>query len=80
MRLVFLKKSTIPAGTSLNGNVAKYLSYREAWARIKLARRQGFFLEAVTIDESIISDRLLSFLEKGFSLTLRHQVKPKSAS
>lgn len=69
------RKSTVPAGTSLNGNGAKYLSYREAWARIKLARRQGFFLEAVTIEESIISDRLLSFLEKGCGLTLRDATK-----
>jgi hypothetical protein len=46
---VSYRKSTVPTGTSLNGNGAKYLSYREAWARIKLARRQGFFLEAVTI-------------------------------
>jgi hypothetical protein len=69
------RKSAAPAGTPLNGNGAKYLSYREAWARIKLARRQGFFLEAVTIEESIISDRLLSFLEKRCGLTLKDATK-----
>jgi hypothetical protein len=46
------------------GDSAKYLSYAEAWARIRDARRQGYFLEAVTVQESIISDRLSSFLVK----------------
>ena len=48
-----------------SGNEAKFLSYREAWARIKLATKQGFYLEAVTIEESIVSDRMLSFLQKS---------------
>jgi len=53
------------------GDGAKYLSYREAWARINLATRQGFFLEAVTVSESIISDRLHSFLQKTCGLELK---------
>ncbi len=44
------------------GNVAKYLSYKEAWSRIKKAQEQGFYLEAVTLEESIITDRLISYL------------------
>jgi len=52
------------------GNAPKYFSYREAWARIKMASRQGFYLEAVTIEESIISDRMLSFLEKNCGVVL----------
>jgi len=52
------------------GNSAKYLSYREAWARISMASKRGYFLEAVTIEESIISDRLLSYLEKTCGLAL----------
>ena len=44
------------------GNVAKYLSYREAWSRIKQAQEQAFYLEAVTLEESIITDRLISYL------------------
>ncbi len=52
------------------GNSAKYLSYREAWARIRMASKSGYFLEAVTIEESIISDRLLSYLEKSCGLAL----------
>lgn len=47
------------------GDGAKYLSYAEAWARIRLAIKQGFFLEAVTVEESIISDRLTSYLVKN---------------
>lgn len=44
------------------GNVTKSLSYREAWSRIKKAQQQGFYLEAVTLEESIITDRLISYL------------------
>jgi hypothetical protein len=45
-----------------SGNTTKYLSYKEAWTRIKLAKEEGFYLEAVTLVESIISDRLSSHL------------------
>ena len=38
----------------------KYLSYRFAFQRMKEAIDAGFFLEASTIAESVISDRLLS--------------------
>ncbi len=69
------RKSKAPVDSVVNGNGAKYLSYREAWARIKLASRHGFFLEAVTIEESIISDRLLSFLEKRCGLALKDATK-----
>lgn len=69
------RKSSVPGTLSDNKNGAKYLSYREVWARIKLAYRQGFFLEAVTIEESIISDRLLSFLEKRCGLELKDATK-----
>lgn len=43
-------------------NGAKYLSYKEAWRRIKIATEQGFYFEAVTLCESIIADRLLSYV------------------
>jgi len=45
-----------------DGNVAKYFSYMEAWGRIKKSIAHGFYLEAVTLEESIISDRLISYL------------------
>jgi hypothetical protein len=53
-----------PIKQEVQGNVEKYDSYREAWARIRQAQDSGFFLEAITIQESIISDRLISFLSR----------------
>ena len=46
----------------VSGNVEKYHSYREAWKRIDEAIEEGFYLEAVTIEESVICDRLISHL------------------
>ena len=43
-------------------NTPKYLSYTKAWERINAAIEAGFNLEAITIEESIISDRLLSYV------------------
>ena len=43
-------------------NSEKYLSYKEAWTRINKAIKAKFFLEAIVIEESIMSDRLISFL------------------
>lgn len=48
----------------IKGNVKKYEAYREAWTRIKQAIENGFFIEAITIQESIISDRIISFLTR----------------
>src|ERR1700739_1893610 len=44
-------------------NVAKGVSYRAAWSRIQRAMRSGFYFEAVTICESILADRLLSYIK-----------------
>ena len=46
----------------IKGNAQKYLSFKEAWARIKSAQEAGFYLEAITIQESIMSDRITSYL------------------
>lgn len=46
----------------ISGNSEKYHSYREAWKRINVAIQEDFYLEAVTIEESIICDRLISHL------------------
>jgi hypothetical protein len=43
-------------------NTEKGLSYTKAWKRINSALEVGFFLEAITIEESIIADRLLSYV------------------
>lgn len=42
-------------------NLQKYLSYKEAWTRINKAIKAKYFLEAIVIEESIMSDRLISF-------------------
>lgn len=55
-----ITKSSIPT-KPINGNEPKYRAYREAWTRIEKAQEQGFYLEAITIEESIISDRLSSY-------------------
>jgi hypothetical protein len=48
---------------TVNGNQMKYLSYKEAWGRINIGIEAGFYFEAVTICESIISDRLYSYVK-----------------
>jgi|SRR5579871_1003630 len=45
-----------------DANINQYFSYREAWGRIRRAKGHGYYLEAVTLEESIIADRLISFL------------------
>lgn len=60
-------------------NTAKYLSYAEAWRRIKAATAQGFHFEVVTLCESIISDRLLSYV-RGINPSGRVNVRTPFAS
>lgn len=43
-------------------NATKGERYSYAWTRIAEASAAGFYLEAITICESIVSDRLASFL------------------
>jgi hypothetical protein len=43
-------------------NLEKGESYAEAWRRIRDANAAGFYFEVVTLCESIISDRLLSYI------------------
>ncbi|MFA5203472.1 MAG: hypothetical protein WC708_03625 [Lentisphaeria bacterium] len=44
------------------GNGKKYCSYKQAWEKINGSILLGFYLEAITLEESVISDRLISFL------------------
>jgi hypothetical protein len=69
-----LRKSRPRGADWASGNASKYFSYAEAWARIGFAIKQGYFLEAVTIEESIVSDRLMSFLQKTCSINLKPKV------
>jgi hypothetical protein len=50
-----------PTKQSLIGSSDKHESYRKAWERIFLAIEHSFFLEAIALEESIITDRLASF-------------------
>jgi hypothetical protein len=43
-------------------NITKYESYKYAFERLQEALDQEFFLEAVMIAESIVAERLLSYL------------------
>ncbi len=69
-----LRKSKPRSPDWAAGNAAKFFGYAEAWTRISRATKSGYFLEAVTIEESIVSDRLLSFLQKTCGLTLHPRV------
>lgn len=51
-----------------DGNVTKYRSYAKNWGGIKKAIGSGHYIEATGIEESIIRDRLLSFLCKSGAL------------
>lgn len=65
-----LRKSKPRSPDWAAGNAAKFFSYAEAWTRINKATKTGYFLEAVTIEESIVSDRLHSHLCKTCALEL----------
>lgn len=69
-----LRKSKPRSPDWAAGNAAKFFSYAEAWTRISRATKSGYFLEAVTIEESIVSDRLLSFLQKTCGITLQPRI------
>jgi len=54
------KCSSIPA--KIPKNKRKYYGFKEAFSRINAAIESDFYLEAITIEESIICDRLMSYL------------------
>ena len=56
-----------------SGNVAKAENYAAAWRQIKKATESKFFIEALSIQESIISDRLLHHLHQYYNLPLRNR-------
>ena len=53
----------------MSKNMSKYNSYRYSFSRMDEAINAGFFLEAVIIAESLMSDRLLSVLLKSHALS-----------
>lgn len=52
-------------------NTTKYKSYAEAWRRVKAATEAGFYLEAIAIEESIIFDRIRSFVEHAGTVEIK---------
>jgi hypothetical protein len=67
-------QKSIQVTKPIKGYSDKFLAYREAWTRIKESQEQGFYLEAITIEESIISDRLSSY----FRNVLKTEKQPNS--
>lgn len=60
-----VKMKTVMKSTTvkpIKGNKEKYLSYRLAFRMINDAIKCECYLQAITIEESIIADRLLSFI------------------
>ncbi|MHC1740625.1 MAG: hypothetical protein AB9897_05885 [Anaerolineaceae bacterium] len=52
----------------MDKNIQKYESYKNAYDQIKAAIGAGFYLEAITIEESILADRLYRFCkDRGYS-------------
>lgn len=58
-------------------NSAKYLSYKYAFEQMKRAMEAGFFLEAVMVAESVISDRLHSVCWRAEDASYKPTKKPK---
>jgi hypothetical protein len=54
-----IRKSSVKQS---KGNSNKYGSFREAFSRVKQAQVDGWYFEAVTLQESILCDRLQSHL------------------
>ncbi|MBK1646676.1 hypothetical protein CKO25_18940 [Thiocapsa imhoffii] len=67
-----MTRKSFPSAKQINGNAPKYESYKEAWARIRQAQESGFYLEAIVIEESIIADRLTSYLSAVGLLPNKH--------
>lgn len=63
--------------TQPGNNVTKYQSYKYAFERMKQAIEREFFLEAIMIAESIISDRLISYLSETKTRTYLYQLVEK---
>lgn len=58
------KRAIAMSGSTIGSS--RYNLYKQAYSRINDATKQGFYLEAITIIESLVSDRLesrLSFLK-----------------
>lgn len=68
-----MNRKSSPITEPIKGNSEKYLSYREAFARIKFAQEEKFYLEAISIEESIITDRLISHLHGTNKIAIENE-------
>src|SRR5262245_37013299 len=57
-----VRSSGAMARPASRGNVQKYRSFAWAFSQMKKAIEAGFYIEAVAIAESVIADRLSSFV------------------
>lgn len=67
----FASEVDIEAARYTTGNHLKYSAYTYAFQRIEEAVERGFYLEAVAIAESLISDRLMSACRKAGQMPKR---------
>lgn len=72
-----LSNSNNTSTTKMKKNRAKGNSFAYAYKRINEALSQQFFLEAVTLAESVISDRLYSFASYHYQLANDKSSKSK---
>ena len=63
------------ADNAKRGNINKHAAYAEAHARMKAALEAGFYFEVITIAESIISDRLISYLARPGAGSIKKHTK-----
>lgn len=61
----------------MSPNTQKYLSYKEAWRRINASLDSGTYLEAIALCESIIADRLYSYIDGVSKMNGASQTKLK---
>jgi hypothetical protein len=64
----------------MSKNMIKYKAYKYSFQRMNSALKARFFLEAVMIEESILSDRLLSVLVKNNLLSAKEMTSFSSFS
>lgn len=60
MKSAKLKRVRAVAGSANQVGMTRFQLYRNAWGRVADAESKGFYLEAITLIESLLSDRLES--------------------
>ena len=63
----------MPEEPKNKSQIGRFLRYRIAFERLDAALEEGWLLEAITLEESIISDRLISTL-RHFGITVKPNI------